>query len=118
MELVSIVIPAYNAEKTIHRCINSLLHQDYDNIQVVVINDGSTDNTDRIVKELCLRDSRIKYLLTENGGVSKARNNGLDIADGEYITFADSDDYAEKNYVSEMMGAIKKYNVDFCCCQS
>ena len=118
MELVSIIVPVYNAGKYITRCVNSLLDQDYKNIQVVIVNDGSTDNTDEIVKKLCIKDNRIKYLMTENGGVAKARNKGLDMADGDYIAFSDADDYVEKNYISAMVEAVKKYDADFCSCEA
>ena len=104
---VSIIIPAYNASKYIKRCVMSLLNQTYKNIEIIVINDGSTDNTLEMLKGF-----DIKIINKENGGVSSARNMGLKEASGDYICFVDSDDYVEKNYIESVINIINGYNYD------
>ena len=104
---ISIIIPAYNASKYIRRCIVSLLNQTYKNIEIIVINDGSTDNTLEMIK-----DYNIKIINQKNSGVSSARNKGLEIATGDYITFIDSDDYVEKDYIESIIKIIDEYNYD------
>lgn len=96
--MVSVIVPAYNSETTIGRCLESLLNQTYKNIEILVINDGSTDDTQSIV-ECYLKDHRLQLFNEENGGVSRARNIGLDNAHGEYIIFVDADDYVEENLI-------------------
>ena len=91
--LISIIIPVYNAECYIRRCIESVLSQTYKEIQVILINDGSTDNTLSILEEYSISDSRIQLINKDNSGVSKTRNIGIDISDGEYIGFVDAADY-------------------------
>ncbi len=92
MKLVSIIIPAYNAQKYIEATIQSVLKQTYTNWNLIIINDGSTDDTEKIIKSN-FTDNRITYIYQENGGVSKARNNGIENAKGEYIAFLDADDF-------------------------
>ena len=104
---VTVIIPAYNASKYIKRCVMSLKNQTYKNIEIIVINDGSTDNTKEIVEKL-----NVKLINKENGGVSSARNMGLKIATGDYITFVDSDDYVEKNYIESVVDIINKKDYD------
>lgn len=93
MPKISVIIPVYNGEKYIKRCIDSVINQTYDNIQIIVINDGSTDNTESILKEY----SNIVLINKENEGVSKARNTGLSLATGDYVYFCDADDFLENN---------------------
>ena len=95
--LLSIIVPAYNCEKSIEKCIDSILKQTYNDIEIIIVNDGSTDRTDDICREMAKQENRIKYIFKENGGVSSARNIGLDFANGEFIQFVDSDDYLEKH---------------------
>ena len=90
--LISIIVPVYNSEKTLHRCIDSILGQTYRNFELLLINDGSKDRSGEICDEYARKDSRVKVFHKENGGVSSARNVGLDNAKGEWITFCDSDD--------------------------
>ena len=104
---ISIIIPAYNAAKYIKRCIISLLNQTYKNIEIIVVNDGSTDNTLDILKNY-----DIKVINQENLGVSCARNNGLKNCSGDYITFVDSDDYVDKNYIEDIVNILNKYKYD------
>ena len=95
---ISIIIPAYNVEKYISKCIYSILNQTYTNLEIIIVNDGSTDNTRRICEDY--KDDRIKLINTLNGGVSQARNIGLDNVTGDLITFIDPDDYVESDYIS------------------
>lgn len=94
----SVVIPVYNAENTIRRCLNSLLDQNYEDYEIVLVNDGSKDRSGELCQEYAARFSNVKYIAKENGGVSSARNAGLDAAEGEYILFVDSDDYVLDKY--------------------
>lgn len=99
---ISIIVPVYNAEKTLHRCTNSIINQLYQNWELLLIDDGSTDNSSVICDEYVRKDKRIRVFHKENGGVSSARNVGLDNAEGEWITFIDSDDWVENNYLSNL----------------
>ena len=103
----TVIIPAYNASKYIKRCVLSLKNQTYKNVEIIVINDGSTDNTLEIINSL-----DITVIDKENGGVSSARNMGLKIATGDYILFVDADDYVEKNYIESIVNIINEYNYD------
>lgn len=95
--LISIIIPIYNSEKTIKRCLESIINQTYRNIEIILIDDGSEDDSYKICKEYQQNDNRIVLKSQKNSGVSKARNTGLDIAKGRYIGFVDSDDFIDKN---------------------
>lgn len=114
--LVSIIVPVYNCEKYMEACIESILIQSYDNIEVIIIDDGSTDNTYNIIKEYINKDKRIKYFKQENLGPSIARNRGIEKANGEYLIFIDSDDFIEKIYVEKLVNEIKGKNFDIVCC--
>lgn len=105
--LVSIIVPIYNSEKQLRRCIDSLLSQDYSKIEVLLINDGSTDNSLSIAEEYKSKDCRIKVLSQNNYGVSRARNLGLSNVYGEYICFVDSDDYVETNYIVNFINGLR-----------
>lgn len=94
----SVVIPAYNAERTINRCISSILYSDRKDVEVLVINDGSTDNTGDICRNFSKRDGRLKYYEKTNGGASSARNKGIELASGDFISFVDSDDFVSSDY--------------------
>lgn len=114
--LISIVIPVYNGEKTIRRCVESVQNQTYSNLEIIVVNDGSTDKTLEILGEISASDNRVKIITIPNGGVSHARNTGIDNATGKYITFADSDDTVKQNMYEQLMNLIKKYNVRIAHC--
>lgn len=101
--LVSIIVPIYNSEKTLIRCIESILVQSYKNFEVLLIDDGSTDNSFKICTSYTQKDKRLKAYHIKNGGVSSARNYGLKIAQGEYITFIDSDDYILDHYLEHLL---------------
>ncbi|MBQ5852329.1 MAG: glycosyltransferase family 2 protein, partial [Lachnospiraceae bacterium] len=95
--MISIVVPVYNVEKYLERCVDSLINQTYENIEILLIDDGSKDNSGQMCDEYANKDSRITVYHKENGGLSDARNYGMDRAKGEYIIFIDSDDYVEPN---------------------
>ena len=97
--LVSIIIPVYNAEKYLKKCIDSILNQSYNEFELLLINDGSTDNSKEIIEQLKKKDKRVVTIHKKNEGVSSARTVGLDVAKGEYILFVDADDYLEKDYI-------------------
>jgi len=109
-EKVSVIIPAYNAEQYIKECIESLFKQSYKNLEIVVVNDGSTDGTKAILDEYEKSEKIVKVLHTENRGVSCARNAGLNIATGSYIVFLDADDYLVQNAVEILLSDAEKYN--------
>lgn len=111
-DLVSIIIPTYNAEQYLRRCILSVLNQTYSNIQVIIVNDGSQDNTSTICRELQYFDDRIHYIEKDNEGAGSAKNAGLLLAKGEYITFVDSDDFISCDYIEYLLDKSKKYNAD------
>ncbi|OJV53734.1 MAG: hypothetical protein BGO31_02430 [Bacteroidetes bacterium 43-16] len=108
MAKVSIVIPVYNAAAYIERCINSILGQTFTDFQVVLVNDGSKDNSESIIKELTGQDPRFVLINKENGGVSAARNTGLKHVDAAWVTFLDSDDWLQENYFSGLLSAAGK----------
>lgn len=101
--MISIIVPVYNAEQYLHRCIDSILTQSYINFELLLVDDGSPDNCGAICDEYATQDSRVRVLHKENGGVSSARNLGLDNAKGEWITFVDSDDWVESEFLEKMM---------------
>lgn len=113
-DLISIIVPVYNAEKTLKKCCYSLLGQTYKNIEIILVNDGSNDESGKICQMFAKKDKRIKFIDKENGGVSSARNTGIEHTEGEYIGFVDSDDYVDKEYIQNMYKKIKKDNSDIC----
>lgn len=110
--LVSIIIPCFNCSKTIKRCLNSVVNQTYKNIEIIVVNDGSKDNTLSILKSFQSKDSRIVLINKTNTGVSESRNIGIKEAMGEYITFVDSDDYLDLKAIQKYINVINEYDVD------
>lgn len=102
-EIVSVVVPIYNVEKYLEESVNSILKQTYDNLQIILVNDGSTDNSWEICKKLEKEDSRIIAVTQKNSGVSVARNKGMDLASGDWIMFVDPDDILDKKIVSTLM---------------
>lgn len=115
-DLISVIIPAYNAEKSLSRTLDSVLKQDYGNLEIIVINDGSTDLTEDLVNQYQAVDCRVVLINQANGGVSSARNKGIHNARGMYITFLDADDTFEVNFVSSLYSAIHKDNSDIAYC--
>ena len=111
---ISFVIPTYNAGRYIKSCVDSILNQSVADIEVIVINDGSSDNTEEVLKGLTDEDSRVVAITTENKGVSHARNTGIDISRGEYVSFVDADDYLAPDFASYMLELAIKLKSDFC----
>lgn len=116
-KLVSIIIPVYNVEKYLSECLDSVIAQIYDNLEILLIDDGSTDNSGKICDKYAQKDSRIKVIHKENGGVSSARNLGLDIAQGEYIAFIDSDDFVDRAYIEKMYNKLETTEADLVFCK-
>lgn len=112
MDKVSIVIPVYNNEAYLEKCLESVINQTYNNIEIVLINDGSSDNSLKIMKNYSKKDKRIIIIDKENEGVSTARNIGIKKCSGEYITFVDSDDYLESDAIEKLYHEINTKNVD------
>lgn len=112
--MISVIVPVYNAEKYLHRCVDSILTQTFDNFELLLINDGSNDNSGVICDEYALKDSRVRVFHKENGGVSSARNLGLDNSKGEWIAFCDADDYALPTFLSTYDELINIHNADLC----
>lgn len=115
-DLVSIIVPVYNVEKYVSKCIDSLLKQTYKNIEIVLVNDGSKDNSYKICEELSKKDNRIHLYTKENGGLSSARNFGIKKASGKFITFVDSDDYISDTFVETLYVNLVDTNADISCC--
>ena len=105
--LVSVIIPIYNVEQYIEKCLDSVINQTYKDLEIICVNDCSPDNSAQILLEYAQRDTRIKIVNREkNGGLSAARNTGLDEAKGEYVYFIDSDDWIDLDYIEKMVSAI------------
>ena len=107
---ISIVIPVYNVEKYVSKCLQSVVNQTYRNLEIIIVNDGSTDNSVEIVKKYKKIDQRIKLINKENGGLSSARNAGISLVTGQYVTFIASDDWISSNYTDEMVLEAYKYS--------
>ncbi len=116
MDMISIIIPVYNVENYIEKCLDSVIRQTYKDIEIILVNDGSSDNSGKICRKYAAMDSRIKILEKENGGLSSARNAGIDIASGKYITFIDSDDFVSQNYIEYLYEIMKNNNADISIC--
>lgn len=101
--LISIIVPIYNAEKFLERCVDSIINQTYKNLEILLIDDGSTDNSGKICEKYKKKDERISVVHKENGGVSNTRNIGLNLANGEYVFFIDADDFLDDNVISELV---------------
>lgn len=111
-EIVSIIIPVYKVEKYMNRCIESIMNQTYKKIEIILVDDGSPDNCGKICDEYAKKDKRVVVVHKENGGLSDARNAGIDIAKGKYIAFVDSDDYVDNDYVEILYKAISEDKAD------
>ena len=114
--LISVIIPVYNTGKYIERCLNSILEQTYKNLEVIVVDDGSVDESRSIIERICGLDNRFSYFYQKNAGVSAARNNGIEHANGEFITFLDSDDTIHKEMYSTLIALIDEYDADIAHC--
>lgn len=110
--LISIIVPVYNVEKYLQRCLNSIALQTYDHFEAILIDDGSSDNSPQICDDYKQRDRRFQVIHQSNQGLSAARNHGLDVAKGDYITFIDSDDWVSADYLSELYSLTKNNQAD------
>lgn len=116
MPSISIIIPVYNTEQYLHRCVDSVLSQTFEDFELLLVDDGSTDKSGAICDEYAAKDSRVRVFHKENGGVGSARDLGLDNAIGDYVTFADSDDWIEKTMFEEMYGKLSADQADLVYC--
>ncbi len=114
--LISIIIPVYKVEVYLKKCIESVINQSYQNLQIILVDDGSPDNCGNICDEYCAKDSRIEVIHKSNGGLSDARNVGISKAKGEYIGFVDSDDYIEKSMFSDLYNLLIEHDADVSIC--
>lgn len=113
---VSLIVPVYNVYNYLDRCLDTLVNQTYRNIEIITVNDGTTDNSEEIIDKYVKKDKRVKKYNKENGGLSSARNFGLKHATGEYVMFLDSDDYFELDMIEKMLTQMNKDNSDICIC--
>lgn len=114
MPMVSIIVPVYNVEAYVQRCIDSILAQTYRDIEVIIIDDGSTDDSGLICDKYLLNDNRVRVIHQNNKGVSEARNKGIECASGNFLMFVDSDDFIATNCVEIMTVAVQQYDADIC----
>ena len=117
MKKISIIIPIYNAEKHLEKCLKSVIEQTYKNLEIILVNDGSIDMSKEICEEYQKKDPRIILLNQSNVGPAETRNRGLSIATGEYISFIDSDDYIDKDFYNELLKKIIEDNSDISICK-
>lgn len=110
--LVSVIVPVYNVERYISKCLDSLCNQKYENFEIIVVDDSSPDGSAEIVKKYVEKDRRIRYIKRENGGLGAARNTGIKMSRGEYICFVDSDDWVDSNYISKFVDNLEKDKSD------
>ncbi len=115
-DLISVIVPIYNAERYLVKCLDSIICQTYQNLEIILIDDGSCDRSGEICDNYAKEDKRIRVKHKENRGVSAARNDGLELATGEYIAFIDADDYILSDYFTYLYKLITKYRVDASCC--
>lgn len=109
-DLISVIVPIYNVEKYLHRCVDSILNQTYKNLEIILVDDGSTDSSPQICDEYAQKDNRVIVIHKQNGGLSSARNAGLDIANGDYIGFVDSDDFIDPDMYQSLINVISTKN--------
>ena len=116
LELISVIVPVYNVEKYIRECLDSIVNQTYKNLQIILVDDGSTDNSGKICDEFAKKDSRITVVHQENQGAGAAKNTGLELIEGEYFSIIDSDDYIDLSMYEKMVSLMKQYDSDIVQC--
>ena len=114
--LISVIVPVYNVEKYLDKCIESIVNQTYKNLEIILVDDGSPDNCPKMCDAWAEKDSRIKVLHKENGGLSDARNAGIEYSNGEYVCFIDSDDWIDRDMIESLLNSAIKHNVDVVSC--
>lgn len=114
--LISIIIPVYNSAKYLLKCLDSIINQTYQNLEIICVNDGSTDNSTKILQNYAKKDNRIKILTQKNAGLSAARNSGIKAATGKYITFVDADDQIKPTMLKDMISALQNSHADIAVC--
>lgn len=114
--LISVIVPIYNVEKYLERCVDSIVNQTYKNLELILVDDGSPDNCPQMCDDYAKKDSRIKVIHKKNGGLSDARNAGMAVATGEYISFIDSDDYVSDDFFECLLNVMNKENSDIAEC--
>ena len=117
MKKVSVIVPVYNVEKYLRKCVESIKNQTYQNLEIILVDDGSTDCSGKICDDLSQTDDRIVVIHKENGGLSDARNVGMDASSGDYIGFVDSDDYVDEDFYEILVANLEKYDADISCCR-
>lgn len=115
-ELISVIVPVYKVEQYLDRCIKSLVEQTYSNIEIIIVDDGSPDNCPMMCDKWKKEDTRIRVIHKKNGGLSDARNAGLEVAKGVYVAFVDSDDYVDMQYIEILYYMMKRTNADLVAC--
>lgn len=113
---ISVVVPVYNVEKYLSECLESIIAQSYKNLEIILVNDGSSDNSGNICDKYSEKDTRIRVIHKKNCGLSDARNTGIEYATGDYITFVDSDDFIDRQYIDILIKNMVTYNADISCC--
>lgn len=116
MDLISIIVPVYQVERYLNQCVSSLVHQSYQCLEIILVDDGSPDQCPQMCDEWAKKDTRIKVIHKANGGLSDARNAGLEIAEGDYIAFVDSDDWVSENFIEMLYREIQNTDADICEC--
>lgn len=116
VDLISVIIPIYNVEKYLNKCIDSVIAQTYKNIEIILVDDGATDQSGEICNQYAIKDQRIKVIHKENGGLSDARNAGIDVATGRYYSFIDADDYIEVDMLETLYYSITQNKADISIC--
>lgn len=116
MPKISVIIPVYNASSYIKKCLDSLVKQTLSDIEIIIVNDGSVDNTEKIINNYLKKHNNIIYIYKENGGQSSARNLGLKKAKGKFISFIDGDDYIEEDMLEKLYNKAEEYKLDICIC--
>lgn len=115
--MISVIIPVYNVEQYLDECVKSVVNQTYKNLEIILVDDGSTDNSGKRCDEYARTDERIRVIHKQNGGLSSARNAGIEIAEGEYFTFIDSDDYITSDMVEQLLFVVEKTGADISSCR-